>query len=431
MNIRKIILIGLALFAAQFTWVVYNTYVPLFLQSGSAAFDALTHGNHPGFGLSAAQTGFILTLDNLAAFLLQPLLGALSDRTRTRWGRRIPYLLFGMPAAALGLALMPLMLPGANAATTITFAAFLACLLLTVTAMAIWRAPTFALMADLTPSPQRSHANGILNLMAGLGGVLAFGVGSLLYAIYRPFPFWIAALILVASAVLIFWRVREPAQFAASTAHEIPPLGRWLWQWGSSLPAERRRSLTLLAVGVFCYMMGFHPIEAFFSSYGVSVLKLSEANSGLVLSAAYIAFIVFAVPGGLLAGRIGRKRTVLIGLVLFATALLIAYFTPVTPIMVVLMALGGLGWALIDINAFAMALDIVGGGDTGGVATAGRAAGVYFVATTLAATLGPTLNGWLIDLAGRNYNTIFLIGPAFFGLAFWCLSQVKHGEALK
>jgi MFS family permease len=422
MNIRKIILVGLALFAAQFTWVIYNTYVPLFLQSGSAAFDALTNGNHPGFGLSAAQTGFILALDNIAAFLLQPLLGARSDRTRTRWGRRIPYLLFGMPAAALGLAFMPLLLPGADGPSPASFAAFLACLLLVVAAMAAWRAPTFALMADLTPSAQRSQANGILNLMAGIGGIVAFGVGSLLYAMHRPFPFWAAAVILAAAAGLITWRVREPVDAAPESSRAAPPLGRWLWEWGKSLPGERRRSLALLAVGVFCYMMGFHPIEAFFSSYGVSVLKLSEANSGLVLSAAYIAFIAFAAPGGWLAGRIGRKRTVLIGLVLFAAALLTAYFTPVTPVMVVLMGLGGLGWALVDINAFAMALDIVGGD------AAGRAAGVYFVATTLAATVGPALNGWLIDLAGRNYSTIFLIGPAFFGLAFWCICQLKHGE---
>ncbi|MFZ6028569.1 MAG: MFS transporter [Chloroflexota bacterium] len=425
MNVRKIIFIGLALFAAQFTWVVYNTYVPLFLQNGSNAFDAPNRGQpRPGFGLSATQAGFILTLDNIAALLLQPLLGARSDHTRTRWGRRIPYLLFGMPAAAFGLVLMPLLLPGAGGPTPAIFTAFLSCLLLTAAAMATWRAPAFALMADLTPSAQRSQANGILNLMAGVGGILAFGVSSMLYARYRPFPFWVAALILLAAALLIVWRVREPAEPAADTTHEVPALGRWLWEWGKSLPTERRRSLALLAAGVFCYMMGFHPIEAFFSSYAVSVLKLSEAHSGLVLSAAYITFVAFAMPGGLLAGRIGRKHTVQIGLLLFATALLSAYFTPVTPVLVVLMGLGGLGWALVDINAFAMALDTVGGD------TSGRAAGVYFIATTLAATLGPTFNGWLIDLSGRNYGTIFLIGPAFFGLAFWCISQVKYGEAM-
>ena len=180
--------------------------------------------------------------------------------------------------------------------------------------------------------------------------------------------------------------------------------------------------MAFLSTAVFFYMLGFHPIEAFFSSYGVTVLKLSAANSGLVLSAAYIAFIVFAVPSGMLAARIGRKRTVYLGLFLFALALLIAFFTPVPAVLVGLMALGGLAWALIDINAFPMVLDSAPGAD-------GAATGVYFIATTLAATIGPILNGWLIDLSGRNYSLIFLIGPLFFLLSFLFMLGVTHGEA--
>jgi MFS family permease len=86
------------------------------------------------------------------------------------------------------------------------------------------------------------------------------------------------------------------------------------------------------------------------------------------------------------------------------------------------MGLGGLAWALIDINAFPMMLDISPGAD-------GTAAGVYFIATTLAATIGPILNGWLIDLSGRNYGLIFIIGPLFFLLSFLCMIGVRHGEA--
>ncbi len=435
MATRKIVTIGIALFAAQFTWVIFNTYVPIFLQTGDPSFDALRNSADQtrlmnGFGLSAVQTGFIMSLDNIAAFLLQPLTGVLSDRVRSRYGRRLPYLLLGMPAAALGIALIPLLLPGAETDRAVVFYPFLACLLVMVAAMAFWRAPVFALMADLTPSANRSHANGILNLMAGLGGVLAFGIGSLLYALYRPFPFWMAALLLVAGCVLIAWRVKEPVSAGEERERNAPSIGSGLSEWLRSLGADRRRSMGLLVVAVFCAMMGFHPIDAFFSSYGVSVLKLSEANSGLVLSAAYIAFILAAIPVGVAAGKIGRKRVVLAGLVLFAAALLTAFFTPLVSVMVVLMALGGIGWAMIDINIFAMVLDTAGKAERSDIsANMGTATGVYFIATTLAATLGPVLNGWLIDLSGRNYSTIFLIGPAFFILAFACVSQVRHGEA--
>src|SRR5512145_415446 len=299
-----IVILGLGLFAAQFAWVIYNTYVPIFLQAGSAQF-ASGVALH-GFGLSAAQTGVIMTLDNLAALFLQPFTGAYSDRLRTRLGRRLPFLLIGMPLAAIGMGLIPLALSG-------PLPVFLACLLLMVVAMAAWRAPLFALMADLTPSSGRTQANGILNLMAGLGGVLAFVVGSLLYARSRPLPFWAAALIFLLAGGLILGRLRQPADSAS--AERPSPLGffQGLRGWWGALAPARRRSVCWLALAVFCYMLGFHPIEAFFSSYGVTVLKLSEANSGLVLSAAYIAFIVFAVPAGMLAARVGRRWAVFLG----------------------------------------------------------------------------------------------------------------------
>jgi MFS family permease len=409
--------LGLGLFAAQFAWVVYNTYVPIFLQGGSAHFGS--SAGLPGFGLTATQAGIIMTFDNVAALFLEPFTAAFSDHSHTRFGRRLPFLLAGMPAAALGMALIPLALSS-------LLPVFLACLLVMVIAMACWRAPLFALMADLTPSAGRSQANGILNLMAGLGGVLAFIIGSQLFAIYIPFPFWTAALLCLAACGLILWRVREPAIPILGAAHASPNFSQHLVAWFSALSPARRRSTLFLALAVFFYMLGFHPIEAFFSSYGVTVLKLSAANSGLVLSAAYIAFIVFAVPSGMLAARIGRKRTIFIGLILFALALLAAFFIPVPAVLVGLMALGGLAWALIDINAFPMVLDSAPG--AGG---AGAATGVYFVATTLAATAGPILNGWLIDLSGRNYSLIFLIGPVFFLFSFFCMLGVSHGEVSK
>ncbi|MDR3574652.1 MAG: MFS transporter [Anaerolineaceae bacterium] len=385
-----IVTLGLGLFAAQFAWVIYNTYVPIFLQAGSLHFSA--GGTLHGFGLSATQTGFIMTFDNIAALFLEPFTGAFSDRARSRFGRRLPFLMIGIPIAALGMALIPLALSS-------PLPVFIACLLLMVIAMACWRAPLFALMADLTPS-----------------------AGSLLYAIYRPFPFWAAVMIFIFACGVILWRVQEPGMPAEGQSGRNPGFIQHLHGWFSTLSPARRKSMFFLTIAVFCYMMGFHPIEAFFSSYGVAVLKLSVANSGLVLSAAYITFILFAVPAGLLASKIGRKRTVFIGLFLFGLALLAAFFMPITPILVGLMALGGIGWAMIDINAFTMVLDAAPGAD-------GAATGVYFIATGLAATAGPILNGWLIDLSGRNYSMIFLIGPAFFLLSFIFMLGVKHGEA--
>ena len=406
-----IIILGFGLFAAQFAWVIYNTYVPLFLQAGSPQFTATAlHG----FGLTATQTGVLMTLDNVAALFLQPFTGAFSDRIRTRFGRRRPFLMIGMPIAAIGMAAIPLALAS-------PLSIFIICLLVMVIAMACWRAPLFALMADLTPSTGRSQANGILNLMAGLGGVLAFVIGSLLYAIYRPFPFWATALILIFACGFIFWRVHEPVDSTPGKECGNLNFFQHLRGWFSTVPSAQRQSMFFLTLAVFCYMLGFQPIEAFFSSYSVTRLKLSEANSGLVLSAAYIAFILCAIPAAILANKVGRKRTVFLELILFALALLIAFFTPFTTVILIMMTLGGLAWALIDINAFPMMLDISPGAD-------GTSAGIYFIATTLAATAGPILNGWLIDRSGRNYSLIFIIGPIFFLLSFLFMMGVKHGE---
>ena len=124
---RTIATLGLGLFAAQFAWVVYNTYVPIFLQGGAAHFGA--GAVLPGFGLTATQTGIIMTFDNIAALFLEPFTGAFSDLTHTRFGRRLPFLLVGMPIAALGMALIPL-------ARSSLLPVFLACLLVMVIAMA-------------------------------------------------------------------------------------------------------------------------------------------------------------------------------------------------------------------------------------------------------------------------------------------------------
>jgi maltose/moltooligosaccharide transporter len=229
-------------------------------------------------------------------------------------------------------------------------------------------------------------------------------------------------LVFVCACGLIFWKVQEPIAPMSDEASVHPNVFQYIGSWLSSVSPAQRRSIFFLTLTVFCYMLGFQPIEAFFSSYSVTVLRLSEANSGIVLSSAYIAFISCAIPAAMFANKFGRQRTVLIGLTLFALALLLAFFTPFTAVIVVLMAVGGLAWALIDINAFPMMLDIAPGAD-------GTAAGIYFIATTLAATIGPILNGWLIDLSGRNYSLIFIIGPAFFLLSFLFMVGVKHGEA--
>ena len=428
LDYKKTFLIGFGLFSAQLLWVIYNTYVPIFLQAGSPAFDARLAAKTFGFGLSATLTGIIMTFDNVAAFLIQPLMGPISDRTYTRFGRRMPYIIFFTPIAVLAFALVPLapqMIPaelsGHVEQLSGLFTFFIISLLVMLLAMALFRTPLLALMPDLVPSPLRSQANGVINLMGGVGGVLAFLLGGMLYNLYRPLPFWFGGAITLLAVAVLFWKIKEPKELTGPPERE-PGLG--VLRDLKSIPRQSVPSLAMLIGAIFFYMVGFNSVETFFSSYSVTTLGVSESTAGMIFSAAYISFIVAAIPSGLLAARIGRKRTMMIGLVLFAVLLVIAYFTPIVPVIVAIMALGGIAWAFININSLPMVVDISDSDRLMGTFT-----GLYFIAATLAAVIGPIFNGWVIDQTGKNFSIIFIVCPVFFVLSLLCLLPLKRGEA--
>ncbi|MBU0491161.1 MAG: MFS transporter [Chloroflexi bacterium] len=430
LDYRKTALIGFGLFSANIIWVIYNTYVPIFLQAGAPAFDSQLAVHTFGFGLSATITGVIMTLDNVAAFFIQPIMGPISDRTYTRIGRRMPYIIVCVPIAVLAFALIPLApmlipapLNGQVDQLGGLFAFFIVAIGVTLLAMAVFRTPLLALMPDLVPSPLRSQANAVINLMGGIGGIVAFLIGGMLYGIYRPLPFWVAGVVILLAVGILFWKVKEPRKLVESAAEHEKGV-RDILRGLRDIPRENAASLALLILTIFFYMMGFNAIETFFSSYGVATLGVNEATAGMMLSAAYISFIIFALPSGWLATRIGRKRTMMLGELLFAGLLLVGFFVPNAPVIVALLALAGIAWAMININSLPMVVDISPTDEVMGTYT-----GLYFVAATLAAVLGPIVNGWIIDLTGRNYNMIFLVTPVFFVLAFLCMLGVTKGEA--
>jgi len=420
----KTFLIGFGFFGTSIMWALYNTYVPIFLQAGHPDFAAQT----AGFGLGALATGFIMTLDNIAAFFIQPIMGAFSDRTRTRFGRRMPYIIIFAPIAVAAFCLIPMVprmippeLSGQLDQLGGVFTLFVAALCVMLLAMAVFRTPVVALMPDLTPSALRSKANGVINLMGGLGGVLAFLVGGLLYKIHHPLPFWFGGLVTLVAVTILFWKVKEPQELVESASDDG---GLGVFKGLRGIPRENVRSLTLLILAIFFWFVGYNAVETFFSSYGVATLGVSESTASMILSVAYITFILFSIPSGVIATRFGRKRTIIAGLVVFGVLLTIMFFVPVVPVVIVLLAVGGLAWSLVNINSLPMVVDSAPSEDVLGTYT-----GLYYVAGTSAAVIGPILNGWIIDLTGRNYSTIFLVTPAFFVLAILCMQGVTRGEA--
>src|SRR5574340_916365 len=189
-NFGRTFVLGFGFFGVSVIWSVYNAYVPVFLANK--------------FQLQPVWIGFFMTLDNIAALLIQPPVGAWSDRLRTPIGRRMPFILIGAPIGALAFGIIPI---------AAVLPLFVACTSTLLLSMAFWRTPVVALMPDITPSQYRSQANGIINLMGGVGTIIASLVGSMLYEKNIAFPFWMGSALVILAAFLVFIFIKEPKQY--------------------------------------------------------------------------------------------------------------------------------------------------------------------------------------------------------------------------
>jgi maltose/moltooligosaccharide transporter len=429
LDYKKTFLLGFGFLGVSVMWMLYNSYVPIFLQAGNPAFEKVQGATTVGFGLSATLAGLIMTLDNIAALFIQPVVGLLSDRTRTRIGRRMPYILVGAPIAAVAFVLIPMAVnqipPEASGQTAQLggpLAFFMVAIGLMLLFMAIFRTPVIALMPDITPSPLRSRANGVINMMGGIGSLLATFGGAFLYRMNKLTPFWAGSIILIVAVLVVFLAIREPKEYVTETGSKE----RWwdTFRQVRDIPREARRSLFLILAAIFAWFVGYNAVETFFTSYGTFRLGVSESTASLLLGCFSLTFIFFSIPGGMLAERWGRRRTILVGLVALTVLLLLAFVLPNMYAIAAILFMGGIAWSLININSLPMIVDLAPGDRLLGTYT-----GLYYIAGTSAAIAGPILNGWIIDLTGKNYSMIFLVAPVFMVLAMICMWFVTRGEA--
>src|SRR5574338_1516117 len=239
LNYGKTFLLGFGFFGVSVIWMVYNSFVPLFLANK--------------FGLDVRLIGFFMTLDNIAALFIQPAVGAWSDRLRSPIGRRMPFILIGAPLGALAFGLIPL---------AAVLPVFVACTSTLLLSMALWRTPVVALMPDITPSPFRSQANGIINFMGGLGSIVATLGGGRLYDINTAYPFWLGSALVILAALLVFAFIREPKEYE-TTSTERPSLMSAVRHAFNDPDKSALR--TLLAT--FFRPIPYNAIDAFFPLY--------------------------------------------------------------------------------------------------------------------------------------------------------------------
>ena len=275
----KTFLLGFGFFGVSVIWSIYNAYIPIMLQDR--------------FLLATGFIGMFMTLDNIAALFIQPAVGAWSDNVRTRIGRRLPFIVIGAPISAFAFVLLPL--------ATSLFLFFLSALMLLL-GMAVWRTPVVALMPDITPSEHRSVANGIINLMGGLGSIIAFLGGAALYDMNPEYPFLLGAVLVVIAAVLVLVFIREPKVYPPSEA-DRPNLIKSV----KGLFNAEEKSPLLILLAILFWFIAYNGIEAFFTLYAVNYLKFSASDGARLLGQLSVLFVLFALPAGYIGKAIGRR----------------------------------------------------------------------------------------------------------------------------
>lgn len=392
----KTFMLGFGFLGISLIWPIFNNFVPIFLRED--------------FALSATLIGFIMTWDNYLNMFVQPIVGERSDHTHTRIGRRKPWMLVGAPLAAVFFILVPAM----RSPVGIMFA-----ILFTNLSMALFRAPTIALLGDLFPAHQRSTANGVINLMGGVGAIVAFLIGGSLYQAGRIAPFVFGSVVLLVAITVVLLFVREPE--ASQEAEVKDTGGGFAANLGEVLRASDRSGLLIL-LAILSWFMGFNALETWISSFGRFSLGIDEGRMAILTSGLALMFVIFAVPSGLLATRFGRKRIILIGIagltVLFLYGLVVAN----QMMLVIFLVPAGFFWALINVNSLPMVYDV------GGDARIGAFTGLYYFAANIAAVAGPQTVGFLIDLSGENYRIMFVFAAAFMILAGLLMSRVRESR---
>lgn len=402
-SVAKIFLLGFGFLGVSVIWSLYNAYVPIFLKST--------------FGLRSSVIGSIMTIDNIFAILLLPFLGALSDGTRTRLGRRRPYILVGSTLALVFFVLIPYF------NTVQILGLMMLTIILMNLSMALFRSPVVALMPDITPSKFRSQANGIINFMGGLGALLVFFGGKLLYDRRVSLPFLVGGLVMFAASMLVVIFVKEklPDSDKDSSTEKVSFKASTRELLGNLKDVfVGEKSLFFILLAILFWFIGFNSIETFFTSYAKYNLGMKESTGALILGFFSVTFMVTSIASGFLGSRIGRNRTIRVGLVILIVILLGSLFVrQFLPLALVFMV-GGFGWALVNVNSLPMVVDMTT------LAKVGGYTGLYYFFSQAGNIIAPPLTGVLIDAFG--YASLMIFSSVMFFLAFFIMSFVKRGE---
>lgn len=426
LNNKRTVLVGLAFLSICAFWQMYDGIVPLILTNT--------------FHLNETFSGAIMAADNILALFLLPLFGGLSDRADTKIGKRMPFVLFGTGCAVILMNILPIIDNSyAAAPSPFKLTSFVIVLGLLLIAMGTYRSPAVALMPDVTPKPLRSKGNAIINLMGAVGGLLYLAVAAVMYpnskvqglshVNYQPLFIVVASVMFISVAVL-FLTIKEPKLAAENRALEAQhpewDLAKDDGSGNEVLPSEVKRSLGFLLASIALWFMGYNGVTTWFTTYVSEVMGQSLGGASTCLLIATAGAIVSYIPVGAVASKVGRKKTILFGVILLAVCFMLGYvlttaFSTINAVMFAVFALVGLAWASINVNSLPMVVEMCKGSDVG------KFTGYYYTASMAAQVVTPMLAGTLMRQI--DYRVLFPYAAVFVALSFVTMLFVKHGDA--
>ncbi len=418
LNYRRTFLIGLAFLSISAFWQMYDNIIPLILQGT--------------FGLGETITGVIMAADNVLALFLLPLFGSLSDKVDTKMGKRMPFITVGTIMAVVFLMLLSV------ADRTINLPLFVGALFLLLISMGLYRSPAVALMPDLTPNKLRSKGNAIINLMGAVGGVYTLIMIKLLvgkgeHPDYMPLFVSVAALMVIAIGVLAITinekKVKQKMdaeirayEEQAGVIVETEDIVEGEIKEKALMPKEVKRSMIFLLASIFLWFTAYNAVTTAFSRYTKVVWHLEGGGFADCLMVATVAAIISYIPIGNISSKIGRKKTIMGGIVLMSLCYFAAIFAAsYHPVINIAFAVIGIGWAAINVNSYPMIVEMSKGCDIG------KFTGTYYTFSMTAQIFTPILSGFLLE--NVSYKTLFPYALVFSVLAFITMLQVHHGDA--
>ncbi len=464
LHVGHTILTGFAFLTTSIAWAIYDPYITKILnrlltesawitslsQKLNEAFpvlaefaqsqgqDVTTSGG--GITLVPLFIGVIMTFDNIFGVIFQPTFGKLSDRCRSKLGKRRPFIVYGAPVSAVLFALIPWMALKTTLPVTMLF------IILFVFSMSLWRAPAVALMPALTPPELRSEGNAIINLMGGVGSVIGMVAGALVSAIYLlvtgtkvtaeneqftsfPYVFLLGAIVMIIGMIVVRVTVKEPSSLEEVAAknqaadEKAAKKAEKEARKAEKLSSGERKSLIFMLGGLFFLFCGTNAITTFFALFAAEVLGKSTGEATIMTTLFALCSAAAAIPAGKMGKKLGRKKTILIGLVVFMAVFLLYVVTRNMAVIWLALILGGAANMFITVNTLPLVLEI------GGIDKVGTFTGYYYTATFSAQIASPIVYGIVRMLSG-TYLSLFVYSPIMFILSILCILFVKHGEAI-